>query len=133
MDNNKLEINKTTGAILSDLRKKNRLSQKDLAERLSVSKSSISHYETGDTLPPVDVLIALADLYDVTTDYLLGRCYSDYNFSKFFNTPFVKTLSHGKLMSMINNLNTRGKNFLAETMVLLDNSSDYSKENKKKK
>ena len=132
MDKNKLEINKTTGAILSDLRKKTGLSQKELAEKINVSKSSISHYEIGDTLPPVDVLIDFADFYDVTIDYLLGRCYSDYNFSKFFKTPFVKKLSHGKLMSMINNLNTRGKNYLAETMFLLESSPEYSKDNKKK-
>ena len=132
MKSNKSEINKTMGAILSDLRKKNGFSQDHLAERCGVSKSSISHYETGETVPPIDILIKLADLYDVTIDYILGRCYSDYNFSKFFKTPFVKKLTHGQLMNMINNLNAKGKNYLAETMILLESSPEYCKRVRKK-
>lgn len=128
---NKSDINKTMGAILSDLRKKNGYSQEQLAKLCNVSKSSISHYETGETLPPIDILVKFADIYDVTIDYILGRCYSDYNFSKLFKMPFYKKITHGQLMNMINNLNSKGKSYLIDTMYLLESNSEYNKSNLK--
>ena len=44
-----------------------------LAKRLGYSPSVISAYETGDRTPSVQALIALADVYHVSVDYLLGR------------------------------------------------------------
>lgn len=129
---NKSEINKAIGAILSDLRKKNGFSQDKLAKLCGVSKSSISHYEIGDTPPPLDILIRLADLYDVTVDYILGRCYSDYNFSKLYKTPFAKKINYGQLMDMIKKLNLKGKNYLAETVFLLESNPEYTKDNHRK-
>ena len=80
----------------------------------------------------MDLLIRFADIYDVTIDYILGRCYSDYNFSKLFKAPFVKRLTVGQLMGMINNLNVRGKNYLAETILLLQSSNEYIKDKKER-
>ncbi len=59
--------------ILKELRESRRLSQKTLAARLGCSPSIVSSYETGERLPSLPMLIALADLYGVSTDYLLGR------------------------------------------------------------
>ena len=55
------------------LRKANRLTQKEAAERLGLSRAAYIRYETGKRPLPVTVLIALADLYCVRTDYLLER------------------------------------------------------------
>lgn len=41
---------------------------------MHLSKSTISSYERGQQLPPLDKLVCLADFFHVTTDYLLGRC-----------------------------------------------------------
>ncbi|MCI8443359.1 MAG: helix-turn-helix transcriptional regulator [Provencibacterium sp.] len=60
------------GYRLRFLRKKKKLSQKQVAERIHVSKASISGYENNLTMPSVDVLVRLALLYGVTTDYLTG-------------------------------------------------------------
>ncbi|MCI8622916.1 MAG: helix-turn-helix transcriptional regulator [Provencibacterium sp.] len=60
------------GYRLKFLRKKKKLSQKQVAERVHVSKASISGYENNLTMPSVDVLVKLALLYGVTTDYLTG-------------------------------------------------------------
>lgn len=60
------------GYRLRFLRKKKKLSQKQVAERIRVSKASISGYENNLTMPSVDVLVKLALLYGVTTDYLTG-------------------------------------------------------------
>lgn len=49
------------------------LTQVDAAARLGLSQSAITGYERGHRQPPPDVLAALATLYAVSTDYLLGR------------------------------------------------------------
>ena len=48
------------------------LSQTQLASRLGVSKSLISAYETGMRLPSYDILIALANTFSISTDFLLN-------------------------------------------------------------
>ena len=60
------------GYRLKFLRKKKKLSQKQVADRVHVSKASISGYENNLTMPSVDVLVRLALLYGVSTDYLTG-------------------------------------------------------------
>lgn len=53
------------GNYLKDLRKEKDLTQEQLAEKLSVSRRTISRWETGNNLPDLDLLIELADFYDV--------------------------------------------------------------------
>ena len=59
--------------ILKELRESRRFSQKTLAARLGCSPSLVSSYETGERQPSLAMLVALADIYRVPTDYLLGR------------------------------------------------------------
>lgn len=49
------------------------LSQKKIGEILHISQRSYSHYETGSRNIPIEMLIRLADYYDTTIDYLVGR------------------------------------------------------------
>lgn len=60
------------GNRLKTLRIENSLTQAELAARLNITKSVISAYETGARLPSYDVLIGLAKIFHVTTDFLLG-------------------------------------------------------------
>lgn len=55
------------------MREAKKLTQKDLAERLGTTARTIGFYETGDRNPPIDTLNKLADFFDVSVDYLLGR------------------------------------------------------------
>jgi len=48
------------------------MTQKDLADRIGVSKSIISSYESGIRYPSYDVLVKMARIFHVSTDYLLG-------------------------------------------------------------
>ena len=61
----------TLGEKITDLRKKRGLSQEDLAITLGVSRQAVSKWELGDATPDTDKIIALADYFDVTTDWLL--------------------------------------------------------------
>lgn len=52
-------------------RKKNGLSQEELAEKIGVSRQAVSKWETGDALPEITKLKALAETFNVTVDFLL--------------------------------------------------------------
>ena len=56
---------------IRDLREDNDLSQADVAKILNCSQVCYSYYEIGRRDMPIDVLIALAKFYNVSTDYLL--------------------------------------------------------------
>lgn len=58
---------------IQDLRTDADMSQKQLSEILHISQRSDSHYETGSRNIPVEMLIRLANYYDISVDYLVGR------------------------------------------------------------
>lgn len=58
---------------LKELRKSRNISQVKLAMDLNMNQNSISRYETGEREADYATLIALADYFDVSIDYLLGR------------------------------------------------------------
>ena len=60
------------GEKLKQLRKNQKMTQQQLADRLGVAKSVVSYYESGDRYPSYDVLIKIATTFHVTTDYLFG-------------------------------------------------------------
>ena len=57
---------------IKDLREDNNLTQRQVAEYLNIKQNTYSQYETGARQIPVDTLIALATLYQTSTDYLLS-------------------------------------------------------------
>ena len=61
------------------LREQLHLRQIDVAQKTGIDQKTLSNYETGKTNPDSFAIIALADFFHVTTDYLLG--YSSHNFS----------------------------------------------------
>ena len=58
---------------IQDLRTDADMSQKQLSEILHINQRSYSHYETGSRNIPVEMLIRLANYYDISVDYLVGR------------------------------------------------------------
>lgn len=58
---------------IQDLRTDADMSQKQLSEILHISQRSYSHYETGSRNIQVEMLIRLANYYDISVDYLVGR------------------------------------------------------------
>ena len=61
------------GKTILELRRKNNVTQEDLAAELGVTAAAVSKWENGYTLPDVLMLCALADYFQVSTDELLGR------------------------------------------------------------
>ncbi len=58
---------------IRELRLAQGYSQVALAERLGVSKQAVSNWENDNIQPSIEMLLRLAELFCVTTDYLLGR------------------------------------------------------------
>ena len=61
------------GNLLAELRQDKRMTQAQLAQVMFVTAGTISNYEKGIHFPDVEKLLALADYFEVTVDYLLGR------------------------------------------------------------
>ena len=62
-----------TGEIIEKLRRERKMPQKELAAILNVSVGTVSNYENGVHFPDLATLHKLADFFQVSTDFLLGR------------------------------------------------------------
>ena len=60
-----------TGQFIAKRRKAIGMTQKELAECLGVTNKAVSKWENGQTAPDLDNIIAMSNLYEVTTDYIL--------------------------------------------------------------
>ncbi|WP_432401411.1 helix-turn-helix domain-containing protein [Wukongibacter sp. M2B1] len=64
---------KTFGNRLRELRKEKRLNQTEIGGILNIVPSNISHYEAGKARPSLQTIYILANYFDVSIDYLVGR------------------------------------------------------------
>lgn len=60
------------GDRIKEIRLKNQLTQKQLGERLGVTRSAVNAWETGISTPNTCYIVAIAKMYKVSTDYLLS-------------------------------------------------------------
>ncbi len=67
------------GNKIKELRKKNKFTQTELAEKVGVTKSTIAAYENDTRTPSYDVLIKMSDVFKVTLDYLILERKDDRN------------------------------------------------------
>ena len=63
---------KKIGTFLKELRKEKGMTQEQLGERIGVSNKTISRWETGNYMPPVDCLNMLSDIYDISINEILA-------------------------------------------------------------
>lgn len=75
------------------LRKKNGWSQEELAERMNVSRQAVSKWEGAQTLPNMEKILQLSDLFAVTTDYLLKDNIDNEGFTKDVPISSVRKIS----------------------------------------
>lgn len=88
---------KMLGDRLSELRRDFGYTQEDLSLLLKINRSSISNYEQGINEPSLSTIVKLANLYNVSTDYLLCRTKEKNNFN-------LLSKDHKELILRFNNL-----------------------------
>lgn len=97
-------------ANIAELRKKNGMTQQDLAAKLNYTDKAISKWERGESIPDVLVLKQIADMYGVTVDYLLTDVHEE-------TKPAVPEEATDDTMKKRQSLRTRG--FVTGMSVLL--------------
>ena len=97
---------------LKDLRKQYGYTQKQVAEKLSITYQSYQAYELGLTLPTYINFIKLADLYDVSLDYLIGR-----SSERKYNTLGMDALVFD-IIEQVNRFSTTEKEILLQHLKL---------------
>lgn len=108
------------GATLSDLRKKSGLTQKEFAQIFNVSEDAISHYEQGINLINIELLCKIADYFQVSADYLLGRSLGKFDYSK-LNDKLSQDMTLGEMVNTVVTFSKGEKKYLSQTVLLLKN------------
>ena len=114
----------TFGEILSELRTDRKIKQKELGKLMNLSSGSISNYETGQRTPDAEMVCLFADIFNVTTDYMLGR--TKINLSPDYLTkPFANHDTLGSLAEKMLSLDDEQKASLARIINDMYNSRKY--------
>lgn len=113
------------GKILRDLREKHNYTQRELAKALNITPACLSKYETGRSTPSPDMLIKIADTFNVSVDYLLGRnsLQFDYNI---LNEKRYKNNTVFDAVNSIVKLNSAHRKLFIEQLRLLEFHNKYS-------
>lgn len=112
--------------ILKMLREKRGYTQQRLADALHVTKNSISHYERGISMPDIDILCAIADIFDVSLDYLLGR--SDTNLpNHLLKMRIGKSITAEKLLESIIKLDGNHSADLIKILYYIETDNNRTK------
>ena len=100
---------------LKELRKKLKLSQIEVANKIGIAQTTYSHYEIGTSEPDISTLIKLANFFKVPIDMLVERNFHNIDFAKFTDTHFELTekisnlteVQCEKLLSYIDGMNNK--------------------------
>lgn len=122
--NNKTDIftekqKETIANTLTNLRELRSLTQTDVANQLHLSSSAVSHYEKGITVPPTEVIYRLAEFYNVTADYILGRTASKKDLTKSYATKLSKDITIGDAVDAMTKMDDEEKQHVAYFIKLL--------------
>lgn len=128
-DNLYLGVILLIGKRIKDLRKKRKLTQAELSDSINIGQSTLANFENGKRTIPVDIVIQLAQFFNVSTDYLLGLS----------NSPDAEIVHSEQLSSeekeiidVYRNLNADGKRILLGKALDLKLSGITAAPNKKK-
>lgn len=116
--------------ILKELREKKGFTQKQLSEALYLSKTAVSQYENGTHTPSIETLIKLADIFDVSIDYLLGRTSVPVTFSS-LKRSFAHEENVDDFIKMLLSLDHQHRTDLIKQMDYIKFHNDISKHQKK--
>ena len=111
------------GEMLRELREERRLTQIELANAMHISSSSISAYEIGSSLPPMERALEFADFFEVSLDYLFGRSGVRYDLS-ILNRPIHRNKTIGDLVMLVNAMPENKQSLLYKMALSLERIPD---------
>ena len=116
---------------LKELRKERSVTQQSLANSAQISRSIISEYESGLVEPTLTMLKKLADFFNVSTDYLLGR--TDELGGVIAPSPTAPGLSEKEreILRLYNGLNSASKELIEQTLKTLNGVAEKGNSRKK--
>ena len=120
-NNTQNKIASTVGSYIAELRKDAGLTQKQLADNLHLSKSAISHFEQGLSIPTTTILLSIADYFNVNVDYLLGRCKSNFKYTT-LNEAFTNQVSVGSVITRLLKLDQSDRKYIMESLKIMERS-----------
>lgn len=91
-----------------EMRKKRHKTQEALAKQIGVTRSALSQYELGSRQPDYETIKRMADYFEVSTDYLLGK--------EVTSGSFLTDPQKIKLFELIDELDEDDKNYVMETI-----------------
>ncbi len=115
---------------LKELREEKRLTQVDVANAIKTSQRNIGRWEKGEVLPSSEFVIKLADFFEVTADYLLGRS-DDLGNVTVSPTPATLTTEEREIIAMYSALDFMGKKLVRQTLETLSGMERPAKTAKK--
>lgn len=113
---------------LRDLREDNDYTQADIAKILNITRPQYNLYELGDRKIPIDKLLILADFYNVSLDYILGRT----NYKKVVQAE-IMSAKNGRLTEYYSRLSLEDQDFIMGKMVELHRERESGKNPNNKK
>lgn len=108
----------TIGERIVELREERNLYQKDLASYLNLSIGTISNYENDIHDPDLDTLCKLADYFQVSADYLLGRSKHRHN-AEILNKPIFRDYYIKDFVDSTLELSTKGRRDVLDFIELI--------------
>lgn len=104
---------------LKELREDKGYIQEQLAGALHVTKATISHYELGTSTPNIDLMIQMADIFDVSLDYLMGRTTAKIP-CDFWKGSFIKGVGNKELIERILELDSKHRKLVFDLLVCIE-------------
>lgn len=102
-------MGKKFNEILISLRKNSGLTQAEFAKRIGVSRSAVGNYEKGVRRPDFEITEAIADYFNVSLGYLLGRDESDKELYNRYRKKLFMKEKEKKILELYRQLNTEGQ------------------------
>lgn len=106
------------GTHLKSLRQSQNITQKQLAQLINASERGIQRYELNESKPTYDILIALADFFNVSLDSLVGRTNSNNLNTAAENNPILSEKQE-KLIQLFDTLDNHNQGALLERAIML--------------
>lgn len=110
---------------LRQLRKKRRLTQKQFAEKVFISPSAVSQYETGRISPSRETLKRIADFFGVSTEYLMGTS-TIAEIEEKLNCEYLHGISVNQLLDKCMNITGKDREALLTIVEALEMHSSNS-------